>query len=178
MRITGRNIGGWLLVSIPVLILLGCAYLVGYWTVLDESWAEAISVSRLMSLPLPVLGGFGVVSVALAFMAARLTAYAHGQPVKLGRLIFGALALFAALYGATYDDLGLVDLYPLVALLVISFLLFRVETKVVAAILFGVIMVSFFSLNAKELGERDAERAQLSLNVYTTTLVASKADNR
>lgn len=152
-------------------LLLACAYLGGYWNVFGVEWQSAVTLERLTSLPWKITAGFVGVATAFAFLAQRLKGYALGRDMnKLGLVAF-ALSILGAMYVATYDQLTLMDAYPFVGLLAISLLLFRFESRVVAAVLVGVIMLSFYAMGAKELGERDAERALLNENNKTASLM-------
>lgn len=162
MRIIGRSAGALFLACVLVAMLLLSGYLVGYWAQLGESWIDALTRDRLIALPVHVVVGLSLVAGVFSLMAGRLAAYATGERVRPVVLIVVALLVWAAMYLATYDTFELMDMYPFVGLFVISFLLFRMETRVVAAILFGIMVFAFYIMSAKELGERDAERLQVS----------------
>lgn len=160
MRTIGRSFGLWLLFFVLAALSLGCAYLVGYWAVFNDHWMAALSLDHMTQLPLPVFIGMSLVAGAFTLIASRLASFAKGRAVNPHVLIVVALLLWAALYVATYETFELMDVYPFAGLFVISFLLFRLETRVVAAILFGIVVLAFYMMSAKELGERDAERVQ------------------
>ncbi len=162
MRITALRTGVGLFALGTTLLVLACTYLVGYWSVFGEQWHSLVTVDRLVSLPFNIGIGFSVVAAAFVFMGHRLKVFACGQDINIPGLIFFALCVLAAMYVAIYDVLTLKDVYPFAGLLVVSLLLFRFESRVVAAVLVGVIMLSFYAIGAKELGERDAERMQLN----------------
>ena len=158
MRITAVNIGLILLALGATALLFSCAYLVGYWNVFGEQWQSLVTLKRLTALPWKMNVGFTLIATAFVYIAYRLKRYACGQAMnRFGLIVFG-LAVLAAMYVAIYDELTIMDLYPFAALLVITLLLFRFESRVVAAVLVGIIMLSFYALGTKELGERDAKR--------------------
>ncbi len=171
MRITALNAGIALLVLGLITLVLACAYLFGYWSVFGEQWHSLITLDRLTTLPAKTNAGFAVVAIATIFIAHRLKAYAQGQGINTLNLVVFGLCVLAAMYVAIYDELSLKDVYPFIGLFVVSLLLFRFESRVVAAVLVGVIMLSFYAIGAIELGERDAKRAQLNTNYRTTQWV-------
>jgi len=174
MRITAVSAGIGLLALGFIVLMLACAYLVGYWNVLGESWHAMVTLDRLFSLPMKVGFGFVVVATVFAVIAHRLKGYACGQKMNIFGLLLFALSMLAAMYIAIYDAFTLMDVYPFVGLLVISLLLFRFEDRVVAAVLVGSIVLGFYILGAKELGERDGERSLLKQSEYVTPVVAHK----
>jgi len=136
---------------------MGCAYVFGYWDVSEESVIDAFTIQRLFSLPWKVWTGFGAVATAYAGLTLWLVAYAKGLQIKPVAMVAAALALFIAMHLAIYERFELMELYPFAGFFVVSLLIFRFETKIVAAVLFAVIVIVFYALCAKELGERDAK---------------------
>lgn len=172
MRITAHNAGFGLLALGLAALVLACAYLAGYWSFLGVQWHSLVTLERLSALPLKISVGFAGVAAAFVFMAHRLKAYACGRNLNVLVLIVFALCVLAAMYVAAYDELSLKDVYPFAGLLTVTLLLFRFESRVVAAILVGIIMLSFYAIGAMELGERDAKRTQLNAHSHATQLVA------
>lgn len=176
MRITGHSIALPLCLPLPVLVILGCAYRVGF-VGLPNVGPETILSWQVDTLPRNVVFGLGVIAALFGVLAHRLMAYVNGYAVRPVTLVTFVLAVLGAVYLATYETVGLIDLYPFAALFVVSMLIFRFETKEVAAILFGVIVVAFFSLGAKEIGERDAEKhvqkAPAAILSMETALIAN-----
>ncbi len=85
-----------------------------------------------------------------------------------------ALSMLAAMYVAAYDQFTILDVYPFIGLLVISLLLFRFESRVVAAVLVGVHNARLLHAWCQGIGDRDAERSLLKLSEYATHVVAYK----
>lgn len=161
MRITGRSLGIGLSTIGVAALLMTCGYLIGYWNTLGEGWTHSLSPEGLHALSRKIIAGFTVLAVAFAYIVHKLTRHATGHAVSPFGLTCLSLALLAAMYVATYDHLKLLDIYPFAGLLVMALLMFRMESRVVAAVVFGVVILVFYILGAKELGERDALRMQL-----------------
>ncbi len=83
MRITAVNAGVGLLALGLVVLVLVCAYLVGYWSVFGEHWYTLITLERLLSLPTKVGAGFAVMAMAFVFIAYRLKGYACGRKLNV-----------------------------------------------------------------------------------------------
>ncbi|QJB55555.1 hypothetical protein [Pseudodesulfovibrio sp. zrk46] len=170
MRTTGASAAACLL-ALAAVLLMACGYLIGYWQVFGEGVFASVTMERLLSLPVKVIAGFSMIAAAFVFIAGRLKGYACGRKLNVLALVLFALGLLAAMYVATYDRFSLMDLYPFAGVLVVSLLLFRFESRSVAALSVGIILFGFYVIGAKELGERDAERMQNERSELVTRIV-------
>jgi len=157
--------------SLAALVLLGAGYLVGYWAVYGESWLASLTIKRMISMPWQMVAGFAFIAIAYGAIVGRLIGFGKGRSLNRSGLVLASLGLLAAMYLATYDQLTLIDAYPFAALFVLLLLIFRFERRVVAAVVVGVILLSFYILGAKELGERDAERSLLAMHQYQILII-------